>query len=124
MKLNYKTPSGGTCLGEPPGGFCDVGCCCFLPHWRFLAFILALFHATGTPPRLRSFHSICSELYPGYFRLLALMSFLPRVLRNFKRRFYLRRFLPCTLFADIYVRLCGGDGAGHPDPDPPLCLLS
>ena len=26
-KLN-KTPSDGTCLGEPPGGFCDVGCCC------------------------------------------------------------------------------------------------
>ena len=21
-----KTPSDGTCLGEPPGGFCDVGC--------------------------------------------------------------------------------------------------
>ena len=21
-------PNDGTCLGEPPGGFCDVGCCC------------------------------------------------------------------------------------------------
>ena len=29
-KLN-KTPSDGTCLEEPPGGFCDVGyCCCFI----------------------------------------------------------------------------------------------
>ena len=27
-KLN-EAPSDGTCLGEPPGGFCDVGCCCF-----------------------------------------------------------------------------------------------
>ena len=28
-KLN-KIPSDGTCLGEPPGDFCDVGCCrCF-----------------------------------------------------------------------------------------------
>ena len=26
-KVN-KTPSDGTCLGEPPGGFCDVSCCC------------------------------------------------------------------------------------------------
>ena len=26
------------CLGEPPGGFCDVGCCCCFPHWRFLCF--------------------------------------------------------------------------------------
>ena len=26
-KLN-KTPSNGTCLGQPTGGFCDVGCCC------------------------------------------------------------------------------------------------
>ena len=33
-KLN-KTPSDGTCLGEPPRGFCDVGCCCCLPQWRF-----------------------------------------------------------------------------------------
>ena len=25
------------CLGEPPGGFCDVGCCCCccFPHWMF-----------------------------------------------------------------------------------------
>ena len=27
-KLN-KTPSDGTCLGEPAGVFCDVSCCCF-----------------------------------------------------------------------------------------------
>ena len=26
-KLN-KTPSNGTFLGEPPEGYCDVGCCC------------------------------------------------------------------------------------------------
>ena len=26
-KLN-KTPSDGTCLGEPPGSFSDAGCCC------------------------------------------------------------------------------------------------
>ena len=27
------------CLGKPPGGFCDVGCCsCCFPPWRFFRF--------------------------------------------------------------------------------------
>ena len=27
------------CLGEPPGGFCDVGCCCCcFAHWKFVRF--------------------------------------------------------------------------------------
>ena len=55
-----------------------------LPHWRFLAFILALFHDTGTPPRLLSFGSTYSELYPGYFRLLA---FSTASATEFERRF-------------------------------------
>ena len=92
---SLKTPSDGTCLREPPGGFCDVGCCCFLPHWRFLTFILALFHATGTPPRLLNFRSTYSELYPGYFRLLA---FSPRVLRNFERHFLPQAFFTLHSF--------------------------
>ena len=35
--LFFKTPSDGTCLGEPPGGFCDVGsfCSSFIAFWRF-----------------------------------------------------------------------------------------
>ena len=44
------------CLGEPPGGFCDVGCgcccccCCCFTHWRFLRF-RAIFpcHRHSTP---------------------------------------------------------------------------
>ena len=40
-----KLPAMVLCLGEPPEGFCDVGCCC-------------------------SFSSISSEVYPGYFWLL------------------------------------------------------
>ena len=46
-----KTPSDGTCLGEPPGGFCDVGwlllLLLFLPHQRF--FILLLFDVIHHP---------------------------------------------------------------------------
>ena len=26
------------CLGEPLGGLCHVGCCCYFPHWRILCF--------------------------------------------------------------------------------------
>ena len=85
------------CLGEPPRGFCDVGCCCCFPHRRFFIHFLSsiyccssfifvlhfvvvvlhfisrlLFHVTDTPPwLLRPVKaSTSSELYPGYFRLL------------------------------------------------------
>ena len=53
-----KTPSDGNCLGEPPGGFCDVGCCCFLPHWRI--FISLLFDVILHP----------SESYRRVFTLI------------------------------------------------------
>ena len=26
------------CLGEPLGGLCHLGCCCYFPHWRILCF--------------------------------------------------------------------------------------
>ena len=32
------------CLGESPGGFCDVGCCCCcFPRWRFFIHFLSSF---------------------------------------------------------------------------------
>ena len=33
-----KLPAMVLCLEESPGGFCDGGCCCCFPHWRFLCF--------------------------------------------------------------------------------------
>ena len=51
-----KTPSDGTCLGEPPGGFCDVGCCCFLPP-------LEVFHFIA----FRRHPSPFCELSPGFY---------------------------------------------------------
>ena len=71
FKLN-KTPGDGTCLGEPPGSFCDVGCCCCFYLTGGFYFSGLLFLATGTPPWfLRSVKvSNSSELCPGYFRLL------------------------------------------------------
>ena len=79
-KLN-KTLSNGACLGEPPGGFCDVGCCCyFLPHW-FLRF-------QATFPCHR--HSTMATF--GCFSI----TFLPRALRFWAGIFYPQAFLPCT----------------------------
>ena len=93
-KLN-KTPGDGTCLGELPGGFCDVGCCCcFLRQLSFLRFQANFSchrHYTMASQAREGLH----QLYPGYFRLIyfcqALNGHFERVL------FTLRRFLPCTL---------------------------
>ena len=49
-----KTPSDGTCLGDPPVGFCDVGCCCCLFF-----------------PSLEVFHFIACRRYPSPFRELS-----------------------------------------------------
>ena len=102
-------------LGEPPGGFCDVGCCCS----SFIAVFVMLFlqfratftgtgtsspvllHAAGTLPwLLRPVKaSTISELYPGYSWLL-LFFHLPRALRFCKGIFYL------TLLPHIFHTTC------------------
>ena len=38
LTLGSKTSSDGTCLGEPPGGFCDVGCHFVLLFISFLGY--------------------------------------------------------------------------------------
>ena len=81
------------CLGEPPGGFCDVGCCCFSS--------LELFTFQGyfsLPPAL---HPGFSGLWrpPPWLLLVALflpgffVTFLPRALR-----FWVCIFYPQVLF--------------------------
>ena len=80
LTLDSKTPSDCTCLREPLGGFCDVGCdFVVVLHFIFdLHFVVVLhfvsrllYHVTGTPSRLlmpvKAFNS--SELYPDYFWL-------------------------------------------------------
>ena len=50
---NFLTSlNNGTCLGKPPGGFCDIGCCCcfYLTGGFYISGILFL--ATGTPAQL------------------------------------------------------------------------
>ena len=96
-----KTPSDGTCLGEPPGGFCDVGCCwccCwFLPHWRF--FISLLFDVT--PHLSVSYHQVFTPIL--YFQPSSSQSDSRHFHFNFSRLFIFHRecfecFLPTVLF--------------------------
>ena len=45
LTLGSKTPSDDTCLGEPPGGFCDVGC-------HFVLFFISFPGYFTMPPAL------------------------------------------------------------------------
>ena len=120
------------CLGEPPRGFCDVGCCCCFPHRRFfihfrssiyccssfifvLHFVVVvlhfisrlLFHVSGTPPWLLRLvkASTSSELYPDYF-WLPLLFHLPRALRFWVGVFYPQAFFTLRSFTDIFDSTC------------------
>ena len=98
-----KTPSDCTCLGEPPGGFCDVGCCCcFLPHWRFFHFIAFRRHPS---PFSDYTHFILSAQLIAIITFLG-FSFLPRVLR-----FWVGAFYPTLL--RLWLR-CGHEHPPHP----------
>ena len=95
-----KSPSVGKCLGEPPGGFCDVGCCCcYLTGGFYISGLLFL--ATGTPPWLSGPWRPPPALsfYPGYFRLLCFYQAFPSQFyhkrHGFEWAFFTRRrFLP------------------------------
>ena len=123
-----KTPGDGTCLGEPPGAFCDVGCwCCFYLTGGFYVSGL-LFLATGPPPWLvRPVKATTSSvLYPGYFRFLYfLLGFycegysLEWAFFTHRRFFYLA-FFPIFFGTFLWLR-CAQE---HPIQDPPLCLPS
>ena len=90
LTLDSKTPNDGTCLGEPPGGFCDVGC-----HFIFdLHFVSRLlYHVTSIPLwLLRPVKaSTSSEVYPDYFWLPFLFH-LPWTLRFWVGIFYPQAF--------------------------------
>ena len=105
QKQNLKTPSDGTCLGEPLGGFCVVVhfWCCDLHLSSFCccsSFISRLlYHVTGTPPwLLRPVKaSNSSELYPNYF-WLPLLFHLPQALRIWVGFFYPQVFFTLRSF--------------------------
>ena len=96
-KLN-KTPSDGTCLGEPPRGFCDVGCCCcFTSQEVFLSLLLSnvIPHSFMSYPWVFTlilyFQSSSSQSDLRLFHLTFLgfpVTVLPRVLRFWAAVFY------------------------------------
>ena len=80
------------CLGEPPGGFCDVGCgccccCCCFTHWRFLRF-RAIFpchrHSTPASQAREGLHRLCT--------LRWLLSVALSFARLFTSQFYRERY--------------------------------
>ena len=132
------------CLGEPPGDFCDTGCCSsFIPVFVMLVFKFPgyFYHATDTPPWLLSpmTASTGSELYPGYFRLLFHFR-LPRALRFWVGIFYLQVFFtfrsfPTFLPQHVFIKASLGAGrfflevcrascwSSKHRPDPSACLI-
>ena len=88
------------CLGEPSGGFCDVGCySSFLAVFVMLAVVIFLF--PGTLPWLLGpvKASTSSELYPGYFPLLYFsVTFSPRPLRFWVGIFFAQAFFTLPSF--------------------------
>ena len=104
-----KTVSDGTCLGEPPGGFCDVGCCCYFFTLKEL-FTFPGFFFTGTPPW------VLSVAFPSHFYRECYGSELAFFNH---RRFYLA-LLPLIVWHVLLLR-CGQE---HPIQDLPLCLPS
>ena len=132
-KLN-NTPSNGTCLGEPPRGFCDVGCCwCFTSLEVFLPSLLfdvtpyssVSYRQVLTP--ILYFQPISSQSDSRHFHLTFLgfsVTALPRVLRFWVGVFYPQAFftlhsLP-TFWHVLWLR-CGHE---HPIQGSPLCLPS
>ena len=132
-KLN-KTPSDGTCLGEPAGVFCDVSCCCALtslevfpsllfdviPHtsvsycWVFTPVLY--FQPSSSQSDSGYFHLNFSGLFRHSFTASATVSsgrFLPH-----------RCFLPCTSSPHFGTFLWLRCGQKHPIQNPALCLPS
>ena len=132
-KLN-KTPSDGTCLEEPPGGFCDIGyCCCFTSLEVFLPSLLfdVIPHSSVrycrifTPILYFQFSSSQSDLqhfhltFLGFFVLV-----LPQVLRLWASVFHPQGFLTLHSFPTFWHILWVRCGQEHPMQDLPLCLPS
>ena len=128
-KLN-KTPSNGTCLGEPPGGFCDFDCSCFWPHWRF--FISWLFNVIPHPSV--SYRHIFTPIL--YFQPSSSQSDLWHFHFNFSRLFIFTTsamvlsdcFIPMGIFYPTLLRFVTQMRAGTPHPGsssvPSLAKLS
>ena len=128
-KLN-KTPKNGTCLGKPPGGFCDVGCCCCcftsLEVFMFPGYVslpLALHPSFSGPWRPPPALSSTLDTF-GCFTFVRLFrhSLKPyRKCYGFKRVFFTHRyFLSSTPFPH-FDTTCDSDAGRNTPSRIPLC---
>ena len=117
-----KTPSDGTCLGEPPGGFCDVACCfCFMSRevFPFPETFPCHQHSTLASQVCKGLHQLWALPWLLLVALL-LPSFSDTVLLRVQR-FFSVRFLPKGVFyfallPTFWHVLWVGTRAGTPHP--------
>ena len=120
-----KTPSDGTCLGEPPGDFCEAGCCCcFSPHWRFFincfstSFLTLSWAISGFLHPFYTFSPAHRRVICNTFILTFLgfsITFLPRVLWFWADVSYPRAFFTLHSFTFLW-RFVTQMPAGTPHP--------
>ena len=105
---------------QPPGGFCDVGCCCYF-FWPRGGFYVSglLFHAIGTPTRLlRPPPALSSTLatfgcftFANFFRL-----FIFTASATVLSEYFLPTVLPYTLLFVTEVRAERSHSRSSPVP--------
>ena len=131
-KLN-KTPSDGTCLEKPPGGFSDVGCCCccftLLEVFTFPSYF-------SLPPALHPGFSgpwrpppaLSSTLATfGYFAFARLFRYICTASATVLSGRFLHTqvfFLTCPPSPHFGTFLWLRCGQENPIQDPPLCMPS
>ena len=113
-KLN-KTPSDGTCLGKPRGGFRDVGCCCCFTSLKVFTFLDHFF----LPPALHPVFSGPSRPPPALSSTLATFGCFnfARLFRHsfttsatvLSRRFFAHRVFYLALLPHTLARFCDSD---------------
>ena len=111
-----KLPAMVLCLGEPPGGFCDVGCCCCFSSLEaftipgYFSLPLALhpgFSGPWRPPPALS--STLATFSCFTFCQAFSVRVLPRALRFSVDIFYPQAFLSLHFFSDIFGTACDSD---------------
>ena len=118
------------CLGEPPGGFCDVGCCCccfssleiftFPGYFTLPPALHPGLWCPWRPPPARSstLATFSCFILPGFS-----VTVLPRALRFWVGIFYQQAFFILRSLTDIFGTLlwlrCVQE---QPIQHPPLCL--
>ena len=125
--LLSKTPSDGTCLGEPPGSFCNVGCCCcFTSLEVFHSFIAFRRHPSPFRELSPSFYThfiLSAQLIAEWFTTLY-FNFSGLFIFTASAMVLSGLFLPMGVFYHTLIRLWLRCGQEHPIQDLSVCLPS